>query len=50
MEVAEEEGKKERLRNAMMFVLTDNSTVEVEVMRGNTSSKGIFEKVVVIKR
>ena len=50
VDALEEEGKEGRLNESMLFFITDSSTVEGAVDRGNTPSRALFEKIVRIKR
>ena len=50
VEAIESDGKTGQLNNAMLFMLTDNSTVEESIIRGKSPSKKITVLVVRIKR
>ena len=45
----EEEGERGGTSNTMVFMFTDNSTVEVAVLKVNSSSRGLCIQVVRIK-
>jgi hypothetical protein len=50
VEALKEEAKQGHLRNALIFLCTDNSTVEAALAKGNSSSKKLFELVLEVRR
>jgi hypothetical protein len=49
VETLEEEAKQGKLRGAIIFLCTDNSTVEAALYKGNSSSKKLFELVLRVR-
>jgi hypothetical protein len=49
VEALKEEAKAGHLRNALIFLCTDNSTVESALVKGNSSSKKLFELVLEVR-
>jgi hypothetical protein len=50
VEALKEEAKQGHLRNALIFLCTDNSTVEAALVKGNSSSKKLFDLVLEVRR
>jgi hypothetical protein len=50
VEALKEEAKQGHLKNALIFLCTDNSTVESALVKGNSSSKKLFELVLEVRR
>ena len=46
----EDEGKKGNLNDAIIFLCTDNSTVEAGLAKGNSTSRKLFELVLRVRR
>ena len=44
-----EEGERGNLKNSMVFMVTDNSTVEGAFYKGNTPSRALFEEIMKLK-
>jgi hypothetical protein len=49
VEALKEEAREGHLRNALIFLCTDNSTVESALVKGNSSSPKLFELVLAVQ-